>query len=63
MGLKMSSFRPKWRNLLNLIEITWYIDLMKNILLLLFSLKLFIYQSRAQVRESHKARIAYKIVL
>ncbi len=26
-GLEVSSFRPQWRNLLNLISITWYKDL------------------------------------
>ena len=26
-GLEVSSFRPQWRNLLNLILITWYKDL------------------------------------
>jgi len=26
-GLEISSFRPLWRNLLNLISITWYKDL------------------------------------
>ncbi|WP_316824584.1 hypothetical protein [Pedobacter miscanthi] len=35
---------------------------MKNILFLLFILGLSIYQSKAQVKESHKAKIAYKIV-
>jgi hypothetical protein len=35
---------------------------MKNILFLLFILGLSVYQSKAQVKESHKAQIAYKIV-
>nr|WP_315418641.1 hypothetical protein [uncultured Pedobacter sp.] len=35
---------------------------MKNILFLFFILGSSIYQSKAQVKESHKAQIAYKIV-
>lgn len=35
---------------------------MKNILFLLFILVSSIYQSKAQVKESHKAQVAYKIV-
>ena len=35
---------------------------MKNILFLFFILGSSIYQSKAQVKESHKAQVAYKIV-
>jgi hypothetical protein len=36
---------------------------MKNILFLLLILKLSVYQSTAQIKESFKAQIGYKIVV